>query len=168
MYAVSPDLLVLLLEVVDALLLVGDGLLPLPNLFLVPLLQHRWAPSQKKSMRLHTFRFRRFNLYMPPLWRRQTGNFLCIKIRVLLLRVVRPSYGIDRHQHEQKNVCLHQVLAVGDESTTLVFNIVTIWALRRIVNVAYITGQSGVGLGRGEINNVYICCRRRRYDQRPP
>lgn len=32
-----PDLLVLLLKVVDALLLVGNGLLSLPDLFLVPL-----------------------------------------------------------------------------------------------------------------------------------
>lgn len=49
--AISPDLLVLFVEVVDALLLVGDGLLPLSNLFLVPLLRYRWAgPNTKKAL----------------------------------------------------------------------------------------------------------------------
>ena len=38
---VITDLLVLLLEVVDAFVLVGDGLLPLPYLLLVPLLPYR-------------------------------------------------------------------------------------------------------------------------------
>lgn len=48
--AFGPDLLVLLLEVIDALLLVGDGLLSLPNLLLVPLLRHRWAaPDTHKT-----------------------------------------------------------------------------------------------------------------------